>query len=333
MRINGIAAGGAFALLLTLSEAAPAQSTAFTYQGELNSSGAPADGDFDLRFGLFPAAAGGTQIGSDQTVSAVEVAGGVFTVQLDFGVGAFPGADRFLEIEVRPAGSGSFSTLAPRQQISSSPYAIRTLSAAAADRLSDACVGCVGDTQISSISGAKLMGAIPASSVPAGSGSYIQNGTAAQAGARFNVAGNGTVGGTLSAATAAVGGATVPAGVALAVDGLARVSPGGSGGHLQLGAPNGESGLSIIGATNRADLRFDDGTVKLVAGPGSGPPGVTSGLSINPAGQVGIGIDGALEGKLHVYSDTQPGIRAISSANRAIWGSAQGGSRGVFGDI
>jgi hypothetical protein len=319
-------------LLLAVPLSAAAQTTAFTYQGELNSGGAPADGSYDLRFGLFPAAAGGTQIGSDQTVSAVPVAAGVFTVQLDFGVAAFPGANRFLEIEVRPAASGSFTTLAPRQQISSSPYAIRTLSAGTADSLSSACVGCVGDSQISSLSGAKLMGPIPASSLPSDSGSYIQNGTTAQSNARFNIAGNGTIGGVLSATTAAVGGGSAPGGVALAVSGTARVSPGGSGGFLQLGSPNGESGVSIIGPSNRADLRFNDGTVKLVAGPGTGPPGATSGVSINTAGQVGVGVDGALAGKLHVVSDSQPGIRAISSANRAIWGSSQGSSRGVFGD-
>jgi hypothetical protein len=319
-------------LLLALAAPAKAQTTAFTYQGELSSGATPADGNFDLRFGLFPAVSGGTQIGGDQTLSAVAVAEGIFTVQLDFGVSAFPGASRFLEIEVRPAGSGSYTTLTPRQQISSAPYAIRTLSAAAADSLSSACTGCVTDSQIQSISGSKVSGAIPAASLPSGSGSYIQNGTSPQANARFNVAGNGTIGGVLTATTAAVGGASVPSGVALAVTGPARVSPGGSGGYLQLGSPSGESGLSIIGATSRTDLRFNDTTVKLVAGPGTGPPNQHSGLAINTAGQVGIGIDSGLEGKLHVYSDAQPGIRAISYANRAIWGSAQGGSRGVFGD-
>ncbi|MBX3024098.1 hypothetical protein KF840_04225 [bacterium] len=332
MAIGSVRAGVVIPLLLALPLAAAAQTTAFTYQGELSSGGVSAGGSYDLRFGLFPAAAGGTQIGSNQTVSAVPVVDGVFTVQLDFGAAAFPGANRFLEIAVRPAGSGAFTTLAPRQQISSSPYAIRTLSAATADGLSSACVGCISDAQIGAVSGGKLMGQIPASSVPGGSGSYIQNGTTPQANARFNVAGNGTIGGVLSAVTAAVGGATVPNGVALAVNGPARVSPGGSGGFVQIGSPGGETGLSIIGANNRADLRFNDGTLKLVAGPGGGPPGSISGLSINAAGQVGVGADGALGGQLHVFGNQQPGIRAISDGNRAIWGSSLGSSRGVFGD-
>ena len=128
------------------------------------------------------------------------VSAGVFTVQLDFGVNAFPGANRFVEIGVRPAGGGSFTTLAPRQQISSSPYAIRTLSAATADALSSACVGCVQDAQIQGVAGSKVSGTIPAASLPTGSGNYIQNTTAQQATSNFNIAGNGVVGGNLTVA-------------------------------------------------------------------------------------------------------------------------------------
>ncbi|MFN8643086.1 MAG: hypothetical protein U0802_16060, partial [Candidatus Binatia bacterium] len=233
----------AFALWLLLAcSTASAQTTAFTYQGELNADGTLADGSFDLRFGLFPVLAGGAQIGDDQTVSAVPVSNGVFTVKLDFGSSAFPGADRFLEVSVRPAGTGSFTMLAPRQQISSTPYALRTLSAATADALSSACVGCVKDAQIEQVSGSKVSGAIPAASVPSGSGNYIQNSSTPQANASFNVAGNGTVGGTISTAAVAIGSATTPTGVSLAVTGLTRFSPGGSGGFLQFGTPGGESG-------------------------------------------------------------------------------------------
>jgi hypothetical protein len=73
--------------------AALGQTTAFTYHGQLTDAAQPANGNFDLQFALFGAASGGTQIGSTQTVAAVPVSGGVFTVQLDFGVSAFPGAN------------------------------------------------------------------------------------------------------------------------------------------------------------------------------------------------------------------------------------------------
>jgi len=176
------------------------QTTTFTYQGQLSDAGALANGSFDVRFALFGSATGGAQIGADQTVPAVPVSAGVFTVQLDFGVNAFPGANRFVEIGVRPAAGGSFTTLAPRQQISSSPYAIRTLSAATADTLSSACIGCVQSAQINSVAGSKVSGTIPAASLPAGSGNYVQNTTAQQPSSNFNISGDGVVGGNLTVA-------------------------------------------------------------------------------------------------------------------------------------
>src|SRR5204863_6460822 len=132
------------------------QTTSFTYQGKLTDGGNPANGNYDLQFALFDNGAGGTQIGSTLTRSGVALNGGVFSVQLDFGVTAFPGANRFLEIGVRPSGGGTFTTLAPRQQISATPYAIRTLNATTADALSSACVACVQDSQISSVAGVKV---------------------------------------------------------------------------------------------------------------------------------------------------------------------------------
>src|SRR5262245_52080823 len=86
---------------------ANAQTTAITYQGKLSDNGAPANSTYDLQFKLFDAIAGGAQIGATLTKTTVQVTNGVFTVQLDFGVNAFSGADRFLEIGVRPTGGGS----------------------------------------------------------------------------------------------------------------------------------------------------------------------------------------------------------------------------------
>src|SRR5436190_1647986 len=80
-----------------------------------------------------------------------------------------------LEIRVRAAGGGSFTVLSPRQQINSTPYAIKSTGAASADNLSVACLNCVTDSQINGLSGSKISGTIPVASVPAGSASYIQN--------------------------------------------------------------------------------------------------------------------------------------------------------------
>ena len=108
-------------MLLVASHKALAQGSAFTYQGRLTDGGAPPTGTYELEFKLFDAASGGTQQPQPSPVTvqftgaqAVSVTSGVFTVQLDFGADAFPGAARFLEIGVRQVGDASFTTLSPR---------------------------------------------------------------------------------------------------------------------------------------------------------------------------------------------------------------------------
>ncbi len=99
--------------------------SAFTYQGRLEQNGAPVNGNCDLVFKLWDALADGTQIGGTQTRTNVALAQGHFTVQLDFGVGAFTGDARWLAIEVRcPAGTGAYTPLTPRQPLSAAPYAL-----------------------------------------------------------------------------------------------------------------------------------------------------------------------------------------------------------------
>ena len=191
-----------FMLVLILLGAAYAQGTAFTYQGRLTDSDNPADGVFDMQFKLFdtPTTGTGAPQGSTITNPTVQVTNGVFAVELDFGAGVFTGAARFLEIGIRPAGSADpYTVLSPRQALTSAPYAIRSNVAVSADALSGACVSCVTSGQIQSVAGGAVTGAIPVASVPAGSASYIQNTATEQAGANFNISGDGAVGGRLSA--------------------------------------------------------------------------------------------------------------------------------------
>ena len=185
-------------LLLIISRTSPAQTTAFTYQGKLINNETPADGFYDFEFRLFDLLSGGTQQGTTLTLTSVGVASGIFTVQLDFGAcdSCFNGAARFLDISVRPTGGGAYTPLAPRQQVTSTPYAIKSQKA---DGLSVACVNCVTSSQISSVNGSAVTGQIPVASVPAGNGNYIQNQNASAQTGNFNIGGEGTVGGTLSA--------------------------------------------------------------------------------------------------------------------------------------
>jgi hypothetical protein len=115
---------GALLGLFGLIASAWTQGTAFTYQGYLRQSGTPVNANHDFQFSLWTAASGGTQVGSTQTLTNVSVQNGLFTVSLDFG-NVWDGADRFLQIAVRPAGSGSYTTLSPRVKINPTPYAIR----------------------------------------------------------------------------------------------------------------------------------------------------------------------------------------------------------------
>jgi len=115
---------GALLGLFGLIASAWTQGTAFTYQGYLRQSGTPVNANHDFQFSLWTAVSGGSQVGATQTLTNVSVQNGLFTVSLDFG-NVWDGADRFLQIAVRPAGSGSYTTLTPRVKINPTPYAIR----------------------------------------------------------------------------------------------------------------------------------------------------------------------------------------------------------------
>ncbi len=98
--------------------------TGFTYQGSLNDGASPANGQYDFTFTLFDALAAGNQVGTIVPMLNHTVTNGLFTVTLDFGTTAFQGDARWLQIAVRPTGGGSYTTLAPRQALTATPYAM-----------------------------------------------------------------------------------------------------------------------------------------------------------------------------------------------------------------
>src|SRR6476659_2915240 len=106
-RLPGALASALLACLVVGGGAASGQvGTASTYQGRLLTAGAPANGVYDLQLTLWDAASGGAQVGSTVVAKSVTVNGGLFTIAMDFGGGTFAGSRRWLEIGVRPAGSG-----------------------------------------------------------------------------------------------------------------------------------------------------------------------------------------------------------------------------------
>jgi hypothetical protein len=157
-----------FLLIVLASATCLAQTSAFTYQGKLAEAGLPANGVYQFEFKLFDTDSGGNQVGSTQTVIAT-VQGGTFTTQLDFGAAAFPAdADRWLEIGVRPNASGSpYTTLSPRQQLSSVPFAVRSRQATSADNATNA------TTADSAITAGNVTGVVAVAN--GGTGSSTQN--------------------------------------------------------------------------------------------------------------------------------------------------------------
>jgi hypothetical protein len=178
-----------FIMSLLFVVAVNAQTSVFTYQGKLSEGGVGANGIYDMQFRLFDATTGSGEVGTAITVNGVQVTAGIFTVKLDFGAGAFPGADRFLEVAIRPTGQSNFTALLPRQMLNSSPYALQSRSAqTASDSLS---LGGIPANQFVLSSDPRMTNA--RTPLP-GSNDYVQNGSTAQAGVNFHVAGTGTAG-------------------------------------------------------------------------------------------------------------------------------------------
>lgn len=184
-------------LLCAVSLVAPqikAQSTGFTYQGSLQNGGIRANGNYDFEFRMFDAAVGGNQLGITFGVDAVAVTDGVFKVNLDFG-DQYPSAQRFIEIRVRPAGVGEYTTLAPRTELGSTPYAWRSNFAGQADNALN--LGGIESTQYILGSDSRLSDA--RNPLPNSPGYIWNNSTLiAQPTSGFNISGDGNAGGTLS---------------------------------------------------------------------------------------------------------------------------------------
>lgn len=236
--------------------AAFSQNTEFSYQGFITDNNAPANGTYDIEFRLFDTLNGGVALAT-QPQANVLVTNGVFSVVLDFG--GFPGAERFLEIAVRPAGGGSFTTLAPRSKILAVPLATRAQTAQnalAALNAIDAqnAVNAQNAINAQTAQNALQLGGTAANQFVLGNdprladarnplpgnANYVQNTTAPQGTSNFNISGNGTAGGTL---TGNIISATTQFNI-----GLSRVLA--SPGSFNFFAGNGAGQLNSTGTSN-----------------------------------------------------------------------------------
>ena len=74
--------------------------TAFNYQGELIFNGQPANGTFEMIFGLFDTPAAGMDFQFAEVTQSVFVTDGWFSTEVDFGDNTFFGARVWLEVIV-----------------------------------------------------------------------------------------------------------------------------------------------------------------------------------------------------------------------------------------
>jgi hypothetical protein len=117
-----------FSLWLTAALVATAQGNTFTYQGRLTTGGSGYSGSAEFQATLWSVPSGGTVVASNApTAVLVDVTNGLFVLLLNFGA-SFPGADRWLQLEVR-TNLGAFTTLSPRQQLTPTPYALTAANA------------------------------------------------------------------------------------------------------------------------------------------------------------------------------------------------------------
>lgn len=251
------------ALILLLTSAAMAQGTGFNFQGRLNDGANPANGSYDLQFTLYSAITGGAPIGSTNQRPNTALINGVFSVTLDFGPTAFNNPNAvFIEIGVKPAGSpNAFTILGPRQQLTAVPFAVRANNAATADNA----------TNLNGLD----------------STDFIKNSTVSQEAANFNIGGNGRINGSLGVG---VPNASINPDIKLDVQGNVKFRDNFNR-SINFGNPNGETGISLVGGTSRADLRLDEyGTVGLLTSPTvTGIPSESSGINVDRFGRIGIG--------------------------------------------
>lgn len=180
-----------------------AQGSSFTFQGKLSENNLAANGTYEMQFRLLDSNA--DQVGTTFTINNVSVNGGIFTARLTFGILAFDGSPRFLEIAVRPAGStGPFTVLDPPQSVLSAPYSVRSLTSGTADLATQAtnatnavnATTAVNSTQLGGIAANQYVLTGDArltddrDPLP-GSGNYVQNTTVQQTAANFNISGTG----------------------------------------------------------------------------------------------------------------------------------------------
>ncbi|HET9496462.1 MAG TPA: hypothetical protein VFR15_19715, partial [Chloroflexia bacterium] len=309
------------------------------YQGSLKDGGSPANGLYDFTFKLFDALAGGGQVGSTVSIGSQTVSQGLFTVQLDFGASVFQGSARWLEVAVRPAGGGTYTTLSPRQALTAAPYAASLMPGASVNGTQSGPVLSVTNSTGSAVQGTSTSG---------DGGYFASSSTTGGSGVRGSSSGlNGTgLFGTANSGTQArgvYGQSSTGAGV------VGESSASGSSARAVYGLATGSNAVGVYGAAHNGlsavGVRGDSFTGIGVYGGSTSDNGYgvfginTSSSGFGVYGQadalIARGVMGSSTGGYGVYGYTSTGIAVFgegSTTGDGVWGLANcAGCYGVFG--
>ena len=189
-----IAAALMSAATMNASALVTPQTTAFSYQGQLNVGGSIANGTYQFTFTLYDASSGGSVIGAP-IPQAIQVINGLFTTDLDFGQ-IFNGAQYWLEIKVGTTVLTE-QALSARQIIAAVPvaqYALNGNPGPAGATGATGATGAGGATGAQGVAGAD--GATGAQGVAGATGATGAQGVAGATGAQGVAGAAGATGAT-----------------------------------------------------------------------------------------------------------------------------------------
>lgn len=305
---------------------AAAQGTAFTYQGQLVLNGSPANGSYDMTFTLYATNSGGTSVAGPVT-NVAGVTNGLFTTSVDFGPSVFTGNSNWLEIAVRTNGSGTFATLAPRQEVSPTPNAIYSETGGTAMYLSTGVsVGqgqadAVGTGAVDSYVGGGASNSISPgvtyATVGGGSGNVAS-------GAGAVIGGGGTDGGNFGGNTASGPASVIGGGIGNNNSGYTSTIGGGGGntivgGYATIGGGNGNNianaaAGAVIGGGGTDGSTFQGNSVQGAVGV------VGGGLNNHIYGYAGVVSGGSGNGNSGAFATVGGGVANDNSGNESSIG-------------
>lgn len=105
------------ALLAAFAFSGAARASEFTYHGNLQDAGNPAEGSYDIELTLYSAVTGGSVIAGPLIMYAVPVHEGSFSTEADFGPLTKSFGQAFVGVKVRSAGKGEYAALDSRSSV------------------------------------------------------------------------------------------------------------------------------------------------------------------------------------------------------------------------